>query len=167
MDTNQEKSPTIPTVEPRAEHRWLQRLLGEWTLEAEPTPGQPDFTGTETVRPLGDVWVMAEGSFQAAGRKPDRALMTLGFDTEKDRFVGTWIGSMLTYLWVYQGQLSDDETTLSLDCMGPSMRGDGRMIPYRDVIEVKSDNERLLRGLVQEDDGSWRQFMVTHYKRKA
>jgi hypothetical protein len=166
VDTEKQQAQTVPSVEPRPEHLWLQHLIGEWTIEAESGPGQPKVTGTETVRPLGDIWVLAEGSFQVEGREPDRSLMTLGFDSEKMRFVGTWIGSMLAFLWVYEGQLSGDGTTLNLDCTGPSMRGDGRMLPYRDVIELKGEDERLLRGLVQEDDGSWRQFMVTRYKRQ-
>lgn len=167
MDTSQENSQAIPSVEPSAEHRWLQRLVGEWTFEMEPAPGQPEITGSETVRALGDIWYLAEGTHQVAGGKPHRSLMTLGFDSNKKRFVGTWFGSMMTHLWVYDGQLSEDGSKLNLDCEGPSMSGDGSMLPYRDVIEVKSDDQRILRGLVKEDDGSWREFMVTHYRRRA
>ena len=165
MDTEREQTQAPPAVEPTVQHRWLQRLVGEWTIDTDPAPGQPRFTGTESVRPLGDLWILAEGTYQAEGGKPDRSLMTLGFDVEKGRFVGSWVGSMLSYLWVYDGELSEDGTTLNLDCMGPSMRGDGKLLPYRDVIEVLSDDERLLRGTVKEDDGSWREFMVTRYRR--
>ncbi|MEX2535071.1 MAG: DUF1579 domain-containing protein [Trueperaceae bacterium] len=124
-----------------------------------------DGAGSGTVRALGDIWFLAEGTHQAADGKPHRSLMTLGFDSNKKRFVGTWFGSMMTHLWVYDGHLSEDGTTLNLDCEGPSMNGDGRMLPYRDVIEVRSDDHRILRGMVKEDDGSWREFMVTHYRR--
>ena len=32
-------------------------------------------------------------------------IMTLGYDPQKKRFVGTLIGSMMTHLWVYDGAL--------------------------------------------------------------
>ncbi|HEX7003629.1 MAG TPA: DUF1579 domain-containing protein [Trueperaceae bacterium] len=161
-----EPMPTAQPFEPGPEHAWLQRLVGEWVMEAE-AAGHPSFTGSETVRPLGQAWIVAEGSFQAEGREPDSSLMMLGFDPEKKRFVGTWAGSALAYLWVYEGQFGDSEKILNLDCMGPSMRGDGKLLPYRDVIEWVSEDERLLRGLVRDADGSWQQFMVTRYRRRG
>ena len=167
MDTNQEQATKVPQATPEAEHRWLMRLVGEWTIEADQAPGQPKFTGTETVRPLGEVWVLAEGTHQVEGGQPHRSLMTLGFDSAQKRFVGTWLGSMMTHLWVYDGQLSEDGSTLNLDCMGPSMDGSGKLVPYRDVIELKNDDERILRGLEKAEDGSWREFMVTRYRRSG
>ncbi len=50
--------------EPHAEHRWLQRLVGEWTYEAECDmgPGQPPVktNGRESVRALGPLWTVGE-----------------------------------------------------------------------------------------------------------
>jgi hypothetical protein len=59
VDTEKQQAQTVPSVEPRPEHLWLQHLIGEWTIEAESGPGQPKVAGTETVRPLGDIWVLA------------------------------------------------------------------------------------------------------------
>ena len=36
---------------------------------------------------------------------PATMIMTLGYDPAKKRFVGTFIGSMMTNLWVYEGEL--------------------------------------------------------------
>src|SRR5689334_9041385 len=98
-------------AEPKSEHRWLEKLVGDWTYEHEGsmTPGDPaKFTGTEVVRSLGGLWTLGEG--QGAG--PDgvihRSVMTLGYDPEKQRFVGTFIGSMMTHLWVYEGSLDPE-----------------------------------------------------------
>lgn len=45
--------------------QWLQKLVGEWTCETEVTMGsdQPveKATGTEQVRSIGGLWVLAEG----------------------------------------------------------------------------------------------------------
>jgi hypothetical protein len=50
--------------EPRAEHRWLEKLVGEWTYEGECImgPDQPTMkmTGVETVRSLGGLWTIGE-----------------------------------------------------------------------------------------------------------
>lgn len=39
-------------AEPRKEHQWLERLVGEWTHESEATmePGKPTTKGTGTAR---------------------------------------------------------------------------------------------------------------------
>ena len=59
------------------------------------------------------------------GGGPATTLMTLGYDPEKKRFVGTWIGSMMTHLWIYDGALDAAGKVLTLDAEGPSFAGDG------------------------------------------
>jgi hypothetical protein len=61
METTQQES-TLQ-AKPQKEHQWLQKLVGEWTyeteavMEADQPTGQA--TGTETVRSLGELWVLA------------------------------------------------------------------------------------------------------------
>ena len=94
-------------------------------------------------------------------------VMTLGYDVLRKRYVGTWIGSMLAYLWVYDGELSSDGRELVLSAEGPSMAGDGTMAKYQDVITFLSDDHRTLTARVLGEDGEWRPFMTAHYRRKA
>src|SRR5262245_29557800 len=98
-------------VEPQKEHRWLERLVGEWTYEGEAImgPDQPPMkhTGTQSVRSIGGVWIQAEGKMAMPDGTPGTTLMTLGYDPARGRFVGTFIGSMMTNLWVYDGGLDD------------------------------------------------------------
>ena len=53
-------------VQPSAEHYWLQKLVGEWTSESECVmgPDQPPMkaTGKETVRSVGGLWTIGEGT---------------------------------------------------------------------------------------------------------
>ena len=156
-----------PQAEPQAEHKWLQRLVGDWTYEGEATgpDGATDKpTGTESVRPIGGLWVVAEGSMEAPDGKPATSIMTLGYDPEKKRFVGTWLGSMMTNLWIYEGTLKGD--VLTLDCEGPAMYAPGKTAKYQDIIEMKSDDHRILSSRLVGQDGKWQQFMETHYRRK-
>jgi hypothetical protein len=156
-------------TEPLKEHQWLQKLIGEWTYEAEakmkqdapPTASK----GTESVRSLGGLWILAEGQGEMPGGDPATMILTLGYDPQKKRYLGTWVGSMMTHLWVYDGTLNDDGTSLVLDTEGPSMAGDGKMAKYQDVIELKSDDHRILWSQVLGADGKWRRFMTTNYRR--
>jgi Protein of unknown function (DUF1579) len=83
--------PEIATMnaKPQKEHEWLHKLVGDWTYEtdAPPEPGKPatKATGTESVRSLGGLWVLAEGRGVMPGGGPATTLMTLGYDTEKNR----------------------------------------------------------------------------------
>lgn len=96
-----------------AEHAWLQKLVGDWTVSGEPCgePGQQaaqdqsseaaisKMTGRETVRAVGDVWTILEAEMEIPGAPPSRSIMTLGYDPKTERFVGSWIGSIMTYFW--------------------------------------------------------------------
>lgn len=170
METTTTETESMMRAEPQKEHRWLQQLVGEWTYEAESTaaPGEPPTktTGTESVRSLGGLWTVAEGEGEMPGGGASTAIMTLGYDPQKKRYVGTWIGSMMTHLWLYEGSLDANERVLTLDCEGPSFHGDGTMAKYQDVIEIKSPNHRVLTSHVLGEDGKWQAFMTAHYRRK-
>ena len=154
-------------AKPQKEHQWLQKLVGEWTIEGEGQGplGEPPHksSGTERVRTIGDLWIVGEGEMEMAG-EAGTTLLTLGYDPQKKRFVGTWVGSMMSNLWVYEGSLVGN--VLTLDCEGPSFEGDGKTSRYRDIHEIKSDDQRELRSEILGDDGKWTQFMTATYRRK-
>jgi len=171
METIQTEQTSTMPAQPQKEHQWLQKLVGEWTYENEAMmgPDQPSLksTGTETVRSLGGLWILAEGQGEMpCSGAPATTLMTLGYDPQKQRYVGTWIGSMMTYLWQYDGELDASETVLTLHNEGPAMSGEDKMAKYKDVIEFKSDDHRILTSHMLSDDRQWQQFMTAHYRRK-
>ena len=158
-------------IEPQKEHQWLQKLVGDWTCEGEGAmePGQPPvkWTGTESVRSVGGLWTVAEGGGEMPGTgEPTTTLMTLGYDPQKKRFVGTFMGSMMTNLWVYEGTLDASGNMLTLDTEGPNMAVQGKMAKYQDIIEIKSNDQRLLRSRMQGEDGKWNEVMTATYRRK-
>ena len=99
------------------------------------------------------------------GQGSMQTLMTLGFDPQRNRYVGTWIGSMMTHLWVYDGEMDADRRMLTLSAEGPSFAGDGKMNQYRDVIEIKGEGHRTLSSYRLGEDGNWAQFMTATYRR--
>ena len=167
--------------EPQQEHQWLHKLIGEWSYEVEATmePGKPPekFAATETVRSVGGLWVVCEGSICADDDEERRrgempgggmatTIMTIGYDPQRQRYVGTFIGSMMTHLWIYEGELDASGKVLTLNSEGPSFSAGGTMAKYKDVIEFKSDDHRLLTSHMLSDDGQWHSFMTAHYRRR-
>lgn len=159
--------------QPTKEHKWLQRLVGEWTSEAKCNmgPDQPEqtFRGSERVRSLGELWIVADGKGEMPGGGEANMMLTLGYDTAKKRFVGSWVGSMMTNMWVYDGELDAAGTTLSLYCEGPNCAPgapEGMMSRYRERIEMKSDDLRIFTSSMQGEDGKWQEFMRCEHRRK-
>lgn len=158
-------------VKPQKEHEWLQKLVGEWTAEMECVmgPDQPPMKskGSETTRSIGGLWTMGEGTGEMPDGSKATSVMTLGYDPQKQRYVGTFIASMMTHMWKYEGTLDASGKVLTLDTEGPGMSGDGKMMKYQDIMTFVDDDHRILTSRIQGEDGSWTQFMTAHYRRKT
>jgi Protein of unknown function (DUF1579) len=176
VNTAVEKPATAPAeagcmpAEPQEEHRWLHQLEGEWTYEHEciMAPGQPPMkaTGTHSVRSLGGLWIIGEGKGEMPGGGPATVILTLGYDPQRKRFVGTFIGSMMTHLWTYDGALDGAKKVLTLDAEGPSFAGDGTIAKYQDIVTIESDDHWTLSSQVLGENGTWNRFMTGHYRRQ-
>jgi hypothetical protein len=170
MGTSESHEPCGPDEKPQQEHEWLQALVGEWTVEGEATmePGKPPmkYQGSESVRSLGGLWILSEGK---GGMPEDGAMttiMTLGYNPQRRRYVGSFVASMMTHMWLYDGALDARRNVLTLDTEGPDMAAEGKMARYQDVIELKDRDHRTLTSQVLGEDGRWHQFMRAEYRRK-
>ncbi|AFY92107.1 DUF1579 domain-containing protein [Chamaesiphon minutus] len=156
-------------AEPQIQHRWLDKFIGTWTSETEfsmePNAEPSKATGTEVVRSIGGVWIVAEGTSDLPDGGVGTTIMTLGFDPRIDRFVGTFIGSMMTHLWVYNGSLDPAQKVLTLDTEGLNF-SQTAMAKYQDIIEFVSDDHRVMKSQILMDDGTWNHFMTAHYRRQ-
>ena len=154
-------------TKPTPHHEWLKTLVGEWTCESSCAmePGGDPVTGhgREVVRAIGDLWVQGEMTGEMPGAGPMTSLMTLGYDPLRERFVGTWVGSPMAHMFVYEGERDGD--SLALDTLGPSFEDPTKMAKYRDVVEFRGPDERLLRSHLIGEDGSWTEFMSAVFKR--
>jgi hypothetical protein len=155
-------------AEPQQEHQWLQQLVGDWSFEAEGNmgPDQPPSKSeaSETVRSIGGLWVMAEGKGEMPGGGAMSSMMTLGYDPQRQRFLGTFVASMMTHLWVYEGSLDAAGKVLTLDTEGPNF-ATGGMAKYQDIITIESDDRRTLTSRMLGEDGQWREVMRAQYRR--
>lgn len=159
-------------AEPQKEHEFLSRIVGDWVMISNSSyegydPDNAEQRFTETVRSVGGLWIVCEGS----GKMPDgshmTAVITVGFDPAQDGFVGTWIGSMMTNLWIYRGWLEEDGKTLTLEAEGPAFDGSSRIDTYRDILVLHDDNHRSFIVSVRQPDGSFKTFTTAEFRRRA
>ncbi len=153
----------MPMARPRTEHDFLERLVGTWDVTSDMTGDRP---WVEVVRSLHGIWYLAEASGAVPGGGQATTVLSLGFDAGKGRYVGTWLGSMMDYLWFYEGEVEPDGRTLSLYTTGPACAGEG-MADYREQITLLDDDVRVFRSSIRQPDGSWRPFMQADYRRRA
>lgn len=156
--------------QPQAEHQWLEQLVGTWTVETTcqaASETQPQIVNGQLVcRSLGGLWFALEGTTPNPDGAPWTTIMTLGYDPRQGKYVGTFIGSMMTHQWVYVGEVDQSGSRLVLDCRGPKMEGEG-LANYRDTIEIKSPDEYTLSSEIEQDDGTWNHFMTAIHRRQT
>ncbi|MFN3728361.1 MAG: DUF1579 domain-containing protein [Fimbriimonadaceae bacterium] len=165
VDPIEEMGPTKPLPE----HAWLQRLIGEWTSRSEivmPDGSKAESHGTETFRALGDLWVYGEASVSMPDGSTMDTISGYGYDVSFKHYVGFWISNFSSHLWKYSGSLSEDGTTLTLDCVGPDMVNEGQTANYRGTMTFLDDDHRTLTASGQMPDGQWAVFMTDHYTRR-
>lgn len=155
---------------PQKEHEWLTRLVDDWTVEGECSmgPDKPPFKSKmkETVRSLGGLFIVAEGEGQMPDGESVSTIMTLGYNPLTKRYVGTWVGSMMTHMWVYDGEMDATGKVLTLNAEGPSWSDPTKRARYQDIIEIVNDDHRILKSRTQNEDGQWAEFFMTaHYHR--
>jgi Protein of unknown function (DUF1579). len=152
---------------PQAEHKWLESLLGDWEQEGscDTGPDQPATIHKSTVHAtsLHGMWVALEHTAKSPEGDGWTSIITLGYDPKQQRYVGTFIGSMMTHLWIYNGKM-DDKGRLVLDAVGPKFGGEG-MANYQDIIQIVSKDEWILSSRMQQDNGEWVDFMKATNKR--
>ncbi len=155
---------------PEKEHEWLMQLVGEWEFENEcvmgPNGEKMKSTGREVVRAIGDLWVMGEMTGEMPGGAGTMTgIITMGFDPRTRRFIGTWIGSPMAHMFIYDGTRDASGKVLTLDCEGPSFTDPTKLAKYQDIVEIRSRNERRLSSQFRDDQGKWHKFMEGTFRR--
>ena len=159
-----QEAPKPPS--PQKEHDWLKQLEGEWETECELLlePGKPAHKnkGTETVRNLGGFWYVSEIKSECFGM-PFTGLMTVGYDTQSKKYVGSWVCSMCDHQCTYKGTAEGNVITLETEAPNPLT---GKLVKMKDVTEIKSKDLKVLTSSMLGEDGKWVTFMTMTSKRK-
>jgi Protein of unknown function (DUF1579) len=153
---------------PQAEHEVLQKLVGDWKVVGDCTmpDGSTDKneSGVKFVS-IGGLWVVGDGSMPGQEGVDFRTIMTLGFDPVQSRYVGTFVASCMTKLWVYNGIYDAAAKKLVLDATGPRFDQKPGEAHYKDTIEFVNDDQFILSSQMQGDDGKWFSFMKSVHHR--
>ena len=149
------------------EHEWLQRFVGEWEAEIEAclVPGQPALksTGVEHARMLGGFWLVSEGRNTAF---PFSFVFTLGFDPRKSRYVATWVDTMSSHLWTYEGEVDKSGEILTLETEGPAPMAQGKHVRFRETTRFTGADRRVFTSSIRGEDGTWSTMLTVNSWRK-
>ena len=156
-------------AEPVKEHTLLQQLAGEWEASADVSmgPDQPKmkFTATENIRTIGPFWIVGE-STGTVGEMPIESMLTLGYDPEKKKIIGSWVDSMQTHQWVYEGSFDKSGKVLTLETQGPCPLRPGETVNFKETIELKDKDHKVFTSSMEQQDGTWTEIMSSEYQRK-
>jgi hypothetical protein len=165
--SNAQEIPEMPA--PQKEHQWLNQLVGEWDTEGEihmaPDMEPIKSTGTDTSRMLGGFWLVSDVKGEFMGMTME-AKLTIGYDTDKKKYVGSWVDSMNSYMWTYEGSVDESGKVLTLNTQGPCPQRGGQMANFKEVIEIKNKDEHTFTSSIQEEDGKWTKMVSVKYRRK-
>lgn len=154
---------------PEKEHRWLRQFVGNWVTESKGTmgPDQPpmECAGTITSRMLGDFWVVNEMAGDVMGAQM-QGIQTIGYDSAKKKYIGTWVDSMAGHMWKYEGTVDKTGKILTLEADGPNFMDTGKMTKFQDIFEFKTADEIVMSSKMLDQDGKWITFMSGTATRK-
>lgn len=150
---------------------WLKQLVGTWRFTFETTsdseaPGYT-ITGTETIWPVGDFFVAVENRGVDSKGSASHAVISLGYDPERARFIGAHAGSAVSALFVYEGTLDASGTALNLETEGPAMTEGKTIDHYRDVLRIVDADTREQSLQVLDTKGEWKEFARYQFARST
>lgn len=152
---------------PAPQHEWLQQFVGEWESEVEifMEPGKPPMKtkGAEHARMVGGFWLVSEGRNVEF---PYSFMLTLGYDPQRGKYVGTWADTMMPYLWRYEGTVDATGKILTLETEGPAPGSPDRHTKFREVTEFKSREQRQFTSRMLGEDGQWHTILTVNARRK-
>jgi hypothetical protein len=150
---------------PGPEHKHLHTLEGTWDckMKMEGAPEALNAVATYKIE-LGGLWVSSEfkcdnPGFKFTGKGLD------GYDTNKNKYVGTWCDSMSTSMMVMEG--THDEKTKTTTMTGQGYNEQGKLTKYRNVTkETDADHFTFQMYMVGDDGKESLAFTIDYTRRK-
>lgn len=167
MSSDQSSQESLGTA-PQEEHKLLEKFLGEWVTSADmsmPDGSPAQAKGKEVCTSLGGLWAIMHGKSSMPDGGEIEYQCGVGYDVSFKGYRGFWVMNMSSHLWKYEGILNEDQTVLTLNCVGPHMVEDGKTANYRDVHTFIDPNNRKMESFYENDRGEWIHFSTTLFKR--
>ena len=162
---SQEMSPP----KPGKEHEVLKTLAGEWdcTTKFAAAPGQEPTASKakESARLIaGGLFLVYDVEGEMMGAK-FTGHGTMGYDTQKKEYTGSWVDSMATGVYFIHGTY-DPKTKTFTETMEGSDPASGQPMKMKMVQEIKDNDSRVTKFMMNGPDGKEMQIGTLEYKRK-
>ncbi|MDY0039439.1 MAG: DUF1579 domain-containing protein [Desulforhabdus sp.] len=153
---------------PGAPHKSLGKMAGSWNVECKSwmEPGKPpmESTGTSEQKMIfGGRYLQQEFTGDMMG-SPFTGMGIVGYDNHTKKFVSTWIDSMSTGIYFFEGSAGENdkiiiqESSYDDPIMGPTK--------YRSVSRIVDDNTLTFEMYSIDKSGKEAKMMEMTYKRK-
>jgi hypothetical protein len=158
------------SAEPTAEHKILAADEGTWDGTIKSFSGAPDAEpsiskGTETNTMLaGGMWLLSKFEGEFAGVKFE-GRGQFGYDSDKGKYVGTWIDSMTPRISMLEGTY--DASKKALTYVGEGVMPDGKTKYNQKMVTIwKADGSRVFTLYMKMDKDEVKLMEITYQKRK-
>ena len=160
-------APPLPT--PGPEQEVFKNDVGVWDAEVESfmEPGQPPTIskGTETSTLLGGLWLVSQFKSEWMGQ-PFEGFGTLGYDSARKKYVGTWVDSMSIGYSIVEGSFDPAKKTLTAWMEGPDLSGN--VTRMKETTEWKDADTRIFTMYAPQAQGEGERvsMRITYRRRK-
>jgi Protein of unknown function (DUF1579) len=158
------EAPSMPTLEPTPEHKWLAEGVGKWKATGKLfTPvGEQPMNGVQTnTMQEGGLWQFSDfkrddGKFFGHG--------VTGYDPAKKKFVAIWVDNWSAALEPAEGTLSADKKVLTLT-FGMTDPQSGQRMGMIETITRKDDKTHLFEmSMAGPDEKTMKILEITYTK---
>ena len=73
---------------------------------------------------------------------------------------------MSSYQWKYEGTTDAAGKILTLETEGPCPLAPGKLLKFKEVTEIKSEDHKVFTSSVQGEDGKWTTMVKVDFHRK-
>jgi hypothetical protein len=160
-----------PGAKPTSDHKLLAKDVGTWDATVKSWmsgPGsEPSVSkGVEVDKLLpGGLWLLNDFEAEFGGMAFHGHGVT-GYDTQKKKYIGTWVDSLATTIMTMEGSYDEGTHTLTMYGKGTDMAGK----PYdsKSTTKYLGSDERVFTMLVKSDEtkGEQVKMMEITYKRR-
>ena len=154
---------------PGKQHEALKYFEGTWDTAAKfQEPGKPpmESKGSETATyGMGGFWLTYEYKGEMMG-KPFTGHGAMGYDQQKQKYVGVWIDSTKSGLFTSEGTADPDGKRFTMTAQG-YCDSEGRSITMKQVHEIKDKDHWTLHFLTPSPDGKDQEVGTIEYTRRT
>lgn len=165
FSTSSAQESSLAAAQP--EHELLKKFVGDWRFERR-SPSrngeEPEIVGEGTVSAelVGEFFVVARWTGEVYGNE-FKAVHSLGYDVEKEKYAGSWIDSIINYRWEVVGNVDEESEELILTSSGPGPAGG--TAEFRERNQFHSAHSISIVGEMRKDDG-WVNIVNTELTRQ-